>query len=297
MTPLHPHPKTASFSLVEEMSRSQIYREYQRAFTEGTGLPLAVQEPDQFHLVRHKRSAANPFCVLLGRINKACASCYALQQELERKAKLKPRTLRCFAGLCETAVPVRVGEKLIAFLHTGQVMVQPPTRHGFNRVAATLLKWGARADLKSVEDAYFHTRVIRPAQYQALIRMLTIFAGHLAACASDLLLQRRQNEPVIMAKARAFIETHYVEGLRRARMAQAVNSSATYFSKSFRQATGMSFIEYLGRVRVEHAKNLLHNPALRISTIAFEVGFQSVSQFNRTFRKVTGQSPKAFRGR
>jgi AraC-like DNA-binding protein len=192
---------------------------------------------------------------------------------------------------------VRVGENLIAFLHTGQIMLNSPTQAGFNRVAAALLRWGANVDLKSVEAAYFQTRVIPPAQYQALIRLLGTFAGHLAACGSELLLQRRGSEPVVVAKARAFIETHYVEDLMRAQVARAVNSSATYFSKSFKRATGMGFIDYLGRVRVEQAKNLLENPNLRIANIAFETGFQSVSQFNRTFKRITGQSPKAFRGR
>ena len=118
---------------------------------------------------------------------------------------MEAKTLRCFAGLCESAVSVRFGENLIAFLHTGQVLLQQPTQRQFNRIAATLLKWGIEVD--------------------------------------------------------------------------------------------MQLADYLGRVRVEKAKNLLQNPNLRVSTIALEVGFQSVSQFNRTFRKVTGRSPKQLRPR
>ena len=56
--------------------------------------------------------------------------------------------------------------------------------------------------------------------------------------------------------------------------AQVVNMSAFYFCKSFKKATGMTFTEYLARVRVEKVKNLLLNPNLRVSEIAFEVGFQ-----------------------
>ena len=54
----------------------------------------------------------------MAKTNTTCAECYALQQKLEEEAQLRPKTLKCFAGLCETAVPVRVGDKLIAFLHT-----------------------------------------------------------------------------------------------------------------------------------------------------------------------------------
>jgi AraC-like DNA-binding protein len=48
-------------------------------------------------------------------------------------------------------------------------------------------------------------------------------------------------------------------------------------------------------VRVEKAKNLLLNPNLRISEIAYEVGFQSLTHFNRVFKRVVGQSPTDYR--
>ena len=71
--------------------------------------------------------------------------------------------------------------------------------------------------------------------------------------------------------------------------------STFYFCKIFKKVTGMTFTEYLGRVRVEKAKNLLLNPHLRISEIAYAVGFQSLTHFNRVFRELTGQSPTDFR--
>ncbi len=63
----------------------------------------------------------------------------------------------------------------------------------------------------------------------------------------------------------------------------------------FKKATGLTFTEYLSRIRVEKAKSYLLNPHIRISEVAFEVGFQSLSQFNRVFKKITGQSPSQFR--
>jgi YesN/AraC family two-component response regulator len=63
----------------------------------------------------------------------------------------------------------------------------------------------------------------------------------------------------------------------------------------FKKATGLTFTDYLGRIRVEKAKNLLLNPHLRVSEIAYTVGFQSLTHFNRVFRKLTGESPTDFR--
>ena len=47
----------------------------------------------------------------------------------------------------------------------------------------------------------------------------------------------------------------------------------------------------------EKAKNLLLNPNLRISEVAYEIGFQSLTHFNRVFKKITGQSPTEFRSK
>ncbi len=78
-------------------------------------------------------------------------------------------------------------------------------------------------------------------------------------------------------------------------MAGAVNTSTFYFCKMFKKATGITFTDYLSRVRIEKAKNLLLNPNMRISEIAYAVGFQSLTHFNRMFHKLAGRSPTEYR--
>ena len=185
------------------------------------------------------------------------------------KAQLEPKTLKCFAGLCETAVPVRVGEKLIAFLQTGQVLLHSPEKAQFNEVAETLLKWGSDVDLKRLEEAYFNTRVLTEKQYQALgARLLEIFAGHLAECGNALPLQGANDEPAAIARARRYIHDHSDEDLSLATVAKVVNRSASYFGEKFKEATSLNFVDFVGRTRIEKARNLLENFSLRISEIA-----------------------------
>jgi AraC-like DNA-binding protein len=50
-------------------------------------------------------------------------------------------------------------------------------------------------------------------------------------------------------------------------------------------------------VRVEKVRNLLLNPHKRVSEAAYEAGFQSLSQFNRVFRRIAGESPTTYRER
>jgi AraC-like DNA-binding protein/ligand-binding sensor protein len=273
------------------LAETQIYRDYWKAYTTATGLPLRLRHAAQHGLSVELGKGVSPLCSLLARTNVSCQACLALQQEVEREAGIEPRTLKCFAGLCETAVPVRVGEHLVAWLETGHILIDHPTKSKFSRLAKTLLRWGTHVDLKRAEEAYFNTRVISRSQYQSAVRLLQIFAGHLAEVGQRLALQNGKNEPPAVSKARQWIAAHCEDSVSLASAARAVNLSAKHFSDVFRAATGIPFVEYVGRVRVEKAKGLLTNRQLRVSEIAFEVGFQSLSQFNRTFRRHAGVSP------
>jgi AraC-like DNA-binding protein len=106
---------------------------------------------------------------------------------------------------------------------------------------------------------------------------------------------RNRAEPVEIWKARKFIEEHSTEELSLRKVAKAVNISCNHLSEKFKQITGINFVEYIARARFEDACRLLHDADLRISEIAFEVGFQSLSQFNRVFKKLSGKSPSAYR--
>ena len=78
-------------------------------------------------------------------------------------------------------------------------------------------------------------------------------------------------------------------------VARAVNMSAHYLSEKFKESTGLTFTEYTARVRIEKARNLLQIPNLQVSEIAYEVGFQSLSPFNRAFRQIVGKAPTQYR--
>jgi AraC-like DNA-binding protein/ligand-binding sensor protein len=286
-----------SRALVAQLKRSQIYRDYEQAFRETTGLPINLRPIEAFDLPHHGDPKESPFCALMAHSNQSCAACLQLQKRVEEEASIEPRTLKCFAGLCDSAVPVRVGENLIAFLQTGQILLGSPSREQFDRTSRQLLKWGTEIDMKRLEEAYFQTRVITKKQHASILRLLTIFAQHLSALSNELMVKEAAAESPSVTKARVFIAEHQAEELSLAQVAQSVNMSAFYFCKMFKKATGMTFTDYLARVRVEKVKNLLLNPHKRVSEAAYEAGFQSLSQFNRVFRRIAGESPSAYRDR
>lgn len=283
--------------MVAQLKQSQIYQDYEQAFRETTGLPINLRPIEAFDLPHHGDPKENPFCSLMASTNQSCAACLMLQRRVEEEACLSPKTLKCFAGLCDSAVPIRVGENLVAFLQTGQVLLHQPSKEQFDKTTRQLLKWGTEVDLKRLEEAFFQTRVVSKKQYESILRLLTIFAQHLSSLSNQLMVKEETSEPPVISKARVFITEHQDEDLTLTQVAQAVNTSAFYFCKMFKKTTGMTFTDYLARVRVEKVKNLLLNPHKRVSEAAFEAGFQSLSQFNRVFRKIAGESPSTYRDR
>ncbi len=282
--------------LVEALVTSKIFQDYERAFAEATGMPVALRPVESWQLPHHGRRNEGPFCALISEKSRACASCLQVQEKLSDMAAYEPGTLSCPNGLCETAVPVRLGDRLVGFLQTGQVFRKTPTAAQFERVAKLLVERGVSLDFEELRRAYFSTRVVAAKQHEAIIKLLSIFAQHLAMLSNQVLVQNANAEPPIIARAKDYIHEHQTENLRLGHVAKHVNTSTFYFCKIFRKATGINFTDYLSRVRIEKSKNLLLNPNLRVSEIAFEVGFQSLTHFNRVFKKILGQSPTEYRG-
>jgi AraC-like DNA-binding protein/ligand-binding sensor protein len=283
--------------LVGRLRRSSIYKEYESAFRGTTGLPLSLRSIDALNLPQSGDPNENPFCALMAQSNQSCAGCLQLQRKIEDQAGIEPKTLRCFAGLCDSAVPVRVGENVVAFLNTGQILLHTPSKAQFARTTRTLLKWGADVDLKRLEEAYFQTRVVTKKQYESVLRLLAVFSQHLSSLSNEVMLEKAANEAPAIARVRTYISERHAEKLALSGVARSVNVSAFHFCRIFKKSTGMTFTDYLARVRVEKAKNLMLNPHKRISETAYEVGFQSLSQFNRVFRRVAGESPSDYRRR
>ena len=243
--------ETPGNPVISAMLRSKLYRDYRKAFTKATGLPLELHAPEEMKVHRPTTAKAAPFCALMAKANASCAACYALQRELEEKAQLGAKTIKCFAGLCETEVPVRLGENVIAFLHTGHILVDRPDKAKFNRVAEELIRWGTHVDLKQAEEAYFATRVLPRPHYNSLVQLLAIFAKHLAASGRQITLQQNQAEPAAVSRARKIIDLQSQDEVSLGQVAKLVNVSANYFSELFHKTTGIRFVDYVARVRVE----------------------------------------------
>lgn len=104
----------------------------------------------------------------------------------------------------------------------------------------------------------------------------------------------QENDDIIIQKAKAYIHTHYAEDLNREEVADAVFLSPAYFSRFFKQKTGMNFIDYLTSVRMQKATELL-STNIRVGDLPQKLGYQSRNRFFINFKQHTGYSPTEYR--
>jgi AraC-like DNA-binding protein/ligand-binding sensor protein len=283
-------------AIYDALVRSALAHELESAFMEATGLPVVLMPSGEPLLLFRFRGRENPFCSLMTQSAVSCIACQKAHMELQQTADNPvPKVISCFAGLSEFVVPILVGGQHVASLLGGQIFQSKPTQTQFRRLKEQLGIWGMQHELRRIEIAFFKTHVISRKQFQASLRLLTIFAKFLAEDANRDLLAAHIQDQHWITHAKSFILDHAGEPLRLGDVAEYVHLSTSYFSRFFKKATGLGFSEFLARARVENAKNSLADPGLTINEVANRAGFGSLSQFNRTFQRYVGCSPKEYR--
>lgn len=293
-----PANKQFEATLHERLRQSDLFRVYQDAFRTATGLPLRLvgAAPDDWCL-DDQAVNRSPFCEALNLCKSACNACIETNRRLMHEATVNgPSSCHCFAGLTASAVPVKVGNTLVGFLKTGQVFSRTPDEAQFDRVLGTLGRKTLDATTQeTLRSAYLQTRSVEPERYASMITLLQSFAEQLGRHAESLAIIEEGREPAAIAKARRYIHQHLDESLPLGAVAHEAGLSESHFCRLFKEATGLTLTDYVNRCRIEHAKKELLKSDRRVSEIAFEVGYQSLSQFNRSFARIVGQSPTLWR--
>ena len=284
--------------LIQTLAKSQMFHDYERAYNETTNMPMTLRSTTTWQLPFHGKRKENPFCALVASKSRTCAGCLQMQEKLCQKSAESSESssaMDCTYGLCEVALPVRLGNEIIGYLQTGQVMRHKPTLKQFQAAARQLEEQGLVMEREALEKAYFGTSVVTQKKLDSMTHLLSVLADYLSLKGNQIALQQANAEPPVITKAKQYIEEHHGDDLSLGEVAKAVHTSSFYFCKLFKRATGFNFTMFVSRLRVEKSKNLLLNPNLRVSEIAYEVGFQSLTHFNRIFKRITGQSPTEYR--
>ncbi|MEK8130419.1 response regulator [Paenibacillus filicis] len=112
----------------------------------------------------------------------------------------------------------------------------------------------------------------------------------------DCMEEKRKGKPKnVIERIHALIEQRYAENLQIGDIAKEVYLSATYMCLLFKQETGETINEYMTKVRIEKAKELLSDPRNKFYEVCYQVGYSDPSYFSKLFKKYAGLTPSAYR--
>ena len=106
------------------------------------------------------------------------------------------------------------------------------------------------------------------------------------------MLREKKNAMKRLEQAFDYIDAHYCEKITLEEVASSVYMSSNYFSSYFRKVTNISFSDYVTRMRINRARELLRETDQNVTDIAMSCGFNNISNFYRLYKKHVGKPPK-----
>jgi AraC-like DNA-binding protein len=101
--------------------------------------------------------------------------------------------------------------------------------------------------------------------------------------------------PAILVRATKFLRENYSDAISLQTLSDHISTRPDRLSRLFRKCLGITFTDYLSQIRLNHCIESLSKTDKSVTEIAIESGFQSISQFNRTFKQHYGMSPRQYR--
>ncbi len=230
-----------------------------------------------------------PFCEALRKnenLHKKCLECDKIGFK-GCSATKKPYLYHCHMGLVEITAPIMFGDTLIGYIIIGQFSDQPDKSEIKKAVVEASKKYGFNADnlLTYVDDI--------PCPGDAYINALSQLVE---MCAGYIWLKNILNlgERDLAMEIRLYIASHLCEDLSVGVLCNKYGLSQTALYQLFKKSFGASVIQIIRNERISKAKELLRESKISISEVAQQVGIPDANYFTRTFKQVTGKTPKQY---
>jgi len=203
----------------------------------------------------------------------------------------------CDAGMVECAIPLQVAGQTVGHLvFCGYRQGDGDMGQRLRKVRHLLARAGITPQEEELTASYESSPGLEPRQAEALARMVSMGAQVLGEHFAPAIDRTTHGESALVRRAQALIQRGaLVEKVTLADVARRLRVSESHLSREFHRATGLTFGEYLTRLRARQAREMLIQTSKSISEIALDAGFGSISQFNRVFRRIYGKPPSAFR--
>ncbi len=221
--------------------------------------------------------------------------CTRFLQQLLEAAHEAPASALCDAGLRETAVPLRTGGQTFGYVVFGHSADHPRSRPDLNQARHLLGRTGIALDHAQLEVLSADSPIVPPERTAALQRLVADMVERLVLEITQHIVHPPTVLPPLVERACSMVRTDFSRPLSLDSFARQLKVSPGHLSRLFHHSTGLRFVEYVARVRADHARTMLRTTERPVTEIAFACGFQSLSQFNRTIRAHFGHTPREIR--
>jgi AraC-like DNA-binding protein/ligand-binding sensor protein len=285
------------FDETKDLGREKILLDYHNALYRLTGMPMdfASADGDCFKLCPENH--INPLCKLIRACPEGLRRCQMNDDFHTAGARLGKKAViyLCHAGLTDITVPIFFGKKFAGCVTAGQVLDRKPSEKSFREFLSKISDLDSGADEAELRDHFFKTPFFSAEKLRAAADLISLVVNYIAESRGKLMFFEKILESDKVSVTRRFAGENYKRKISVEDAAARVYLSPGRFSHLFKQETGTSFIQYLNRLRVDKAKELLINTKMSVTEISSETGFSSLTHFNRIFKKTEGVSPAAFK--
>ncbi|WP_079410185.1 response regulator transcription factor [Paenibacillus ferrarius] len=140
-----------------------------------------------------------------------------------------------------------------------------------------------------------HTGAFFVTDNTPIMQWIEVLSSAYAAVLEELILRRKSKSRIDIEDIRQFIERSFAEPITLESIANRFFISKEHLSRTFKQETGSTVMDYIIFKRMEKAKLLLQDPSVSIKSAAEAVGYSDLNYFHRIFKKMTGNTPAQLR--
>ena len=285
----------SDFFYHEAVRESPLFHSYREVFLREHSLNLSLLPAEGEPTV--EADTLNTLCRMQALDTGISGRCGEVRRALQQRVRDTASTqgICCHAGLREFAVPIVVSGRHVSTLVAGSVLDSAWSDVNFLTVKELCKNSSCDRLEEDLRNAYRQTPRMAPEKLRCLLQYLELMAHHLGLQADKLPMKTREEEPSLLKRMKKLIAEDPSIPLSVNSISNGLHCSPDYLERVFKRYTGRKVCDFLRLARMERAKQLLAVCKTKIVAVAFQAGFGSVSQFNRTFKAFTGYTPKQWR--
>jgi AraC-like DNA-binding protein len=222
-----------------------------------------------------------PVCMAAKKLPQGLDSCYRCRMRVQKAIirRRKPIAGLCINGVYEYCRPIIYEDRVICVVYIGNILMRDPAqrRKLERRVGSDLLE--------TMEQAF---------SPEDCVRIADILESYILFLFSHYGIENKTFDPLV-ENIKNYVRENLAYDFTMEELAGAFNYTPKYVGRVFKSRTGQTVKEYCNQMKITQAKRLLVETDLPIENVALQVGFNSLTYFDRVFHKLNGISPQVYR--